>query len=68
MTEKEKQQLVEIAKRHIYEVKRRGDLESRGADSEDFVEASVWAIEDMLLEAYQLGRAMEREQEGQSNE
>lgn len=68
MTEKEKQQLIEVAKKHMYEVQRRGNLESRGADSEDFIEVSVWSLEAALLEAYQLGRAMEREQGGQSNE
>lgn len=56
MTEKELQQLVDVAKKHIYAIERRGDLENRGNDSEDFVETSVWSIKAALLEAYQLGQ------------
>ena len=56
MTDKELQQLVDIAKKHVYAIERRGDLEDRDNDSEDFVETSVWSIKAMLIEAYKLGQ------------
>lgn len=56
MTEKELKQLVEIAKKHIYKIELRGDLEDRGNDTEDFVETSVWSIKAALIEAYKLGQ------------
>lgn len=51
-----KKQLVEIAKKHSYSIETRGDLESRYNDDEDFIEVSVWSIQAMLEEAYELGR------------
>lgn len=51
-----KKQLVEIAKKHSYSIETRGDLESRHNDDEDFIEMSVWSIQAMLEEAYELGK------------
>lgn len=51
-----KKQLVEIAKKNSYSIETRGDLESRDNDEEDFIELSVWSIQAMLEEAYELGR------------
>lgn len=51
-----KKQLVEIAKKHSYSIETRGDLESRYNDDEDFIEVSVWSIQAMLEDAYELGR------------
>lgn len=51
-----KKQLVEIAKKNSYSIETRGDLESRRNDDEDFIELSVWSIQAMLEEAYELGR------------
>ncbi len=49
--------LLEIAKKNSVAVENRGDLKSRHSDSEDFIEVSVWGIEEMLKAAYELGRA-----------
>ena len=51
-----KKQLVEIAKKNSYSIETRGDLESRHNDDEDFIELSVWSIQAMLEEAYELGK------------
>lgn len=51
-----RKQLVEIAKKNSYRIETRGDLESRHNDDEDFIELSVWSIQSMLEEAYELGR------------
>lgn len=53
--------LLEIAKANSAEIEIRGDLERRYSDSEDFVEVSVWGIEEMLKAAYELGRAAAKE-------
>lgn len=46
----------EIASKHITAVKLRGEtLKQKYNDSDDFVEVSVWALENALKEAYQLG-------------
>ncbi len=52
-TEKE---LLKIAKRYSVSVEQRGDLKVRGSDSEDFIDVSVWGLEQMLQQAYKLGR------------
>lgn len=46
---------MEIAKRNSHAVRGRGDLEARYSDSEDFLDISVWSLQDMLEEAYRLG-------------
>ena len=48
--------LTAIAERHVPQLERRGSLEQRYNDSEDFFETSVWALKDMLKEAYDLGQ------------
>ncbi|MCM1440252.1 MAG: hypothetical protein NC131_13780 [Roseburia sp.] len=52
-TEKE---LLKIAKMYSSAVQERGDLEARHSDSEDFIEISVWSLEQMLQQAYKLGK------------
>lgn len=56
LSEKEFEDLVEIAKKHIYSVETRGDLETHNNDSEDFLNVSVWNIKAVLEEAYKLGK------------
>ena len=38
-----------------YTVEMRGDLDSRMNDEEDFIDISVWALQEMLERAHQLG-------------
>lgn len=52
-TEKE---LLKIAKRYSATVEQRGDLKVRDNDGEDFIDVSVWGLEQMLQQAYKLGR------------
>lgn len=54
MTTEEK--ILEIAKKHFYEIEERGDLETRNNDSADFIDAAVWSIKSALQEAYEAGR------------
>lgn len=48
--------LLEIAKKHCYQVEVRGDLEERMNDSDDFLDIAVWGLKRMLEEAYELGK------------
>ena len=57
MSKNEQKLLYKIASKHSYAIEQRGDLERRWSDSEDFIELSVWSIEEMLKEAYDLGKA-----------
>lgn len=50
-------ELLEIAKKYMTAVEMRGDLDTRGSDSEDFIEVSVWGLEAALKAAYELGKA-----------
>lgn len=50
-------ELLEIAKKYMTSVEMRGDLDTRGSDTEDFIEVSVWGIEAVLKAAYELGKA-----------
>lgn len=49
-------ELLKIAKRFSASVEQRGDLKTRNNDSEDFIDISVWGLEQMLQQAYKLGR------------
>ncbi len=48
--------LLEIAKEYSIAIKERGDLKVRNNDSDDFIDVSVWGLEQMLQQAYKLGR------------
>ena len=52
-TEKE---LLKIAKIYSATIRERGDLEERNSDSEDFIDISVWGLEQMLQQAFKLGK------------
>lgn len=56
LSKKELESLVGIAKKYIYPVEARGDLETCDNDSEDFLEVSVWSIRAALEAAYELGK------------
>lgn len=45
-----------MALQMIPELEGRGDLEAHGNDSEDFIEISVWTLEEALVKAYELGK------------
>lgn len=49
------QALLNIAKKHSWEIENRGDLETRMSDADDFIEVSVWGLKAMLEAAYKLG-------------
>ena len=51
-----KNELLNIAKKHSRAVKMRGDLERQNNDSDDFLDISVWSLQSMLEEAYELGK------------
>ena len=57
LTNKEQRKVLEIAKKHIYGVKERGDLEQRYRDADDFLDVAVWCIRAALEEAYAAGKA-----------
>ena len=56
LTKTEQQKVLEIAKKHIYGVKERCDLEQRYRDADDFLDVAVWCLRDALEEAYALGK------------
>lgn len=56
VTKKQAAALLKIAKEASYTIERRGDIEERGWDGEDFLEVSVKSIEWMLEQAYLLGK------------
>ena len=60
LSKKERESLVEIAKKCIYPVEVRGDLETCDNDSEDFLDVSVWSIKAALEAAYELGKESSR--------
>lgn len=54
---KEKEALLEIARKTLAGMEAREDFEPQNSDSLDFIEASVWGIEEALTAAYLLGKA-----------
>ncbi|HEQ7722690.1 TPA: hypothetical protein VHV97_000635 [Streptococcus pyogenes] len=57
MNKKLEKKLYDIAAKHSYAVEHRGDLKSRHNDGDDYLDMSVWGIEKMLKEAYELGKS-----------
>ena len=45
----------EIAKKEVYGLDKRGNLKPHYCDDEDFIEISVWCLENALVEAYRAG-------------
>ena len=56
MTKKEKKIIVDIAKKFIYDIGVRGDLEYRMNDDEDFIETGVGSLQAALYAAYLAGK------------
>ena len=48
--------LTDIAKKHIPAVKKRGDLRSHCNDDDDFMEISIWELQEALTAAYEAGK------------
>ena len=55
LTKRQQRKVLAVAKKHIYGVKDRGDLEARYHDAEDFLDIAVWCLKAALEEAYELG-------------
>ena len=55
LTKQQQCKVLAVAKKHIYGVKGRGDLEARYHDAEDFLDIAVWCLKAALEEAYELG-------------
>lgn len=53
--------LTEIAKKNSPTIERRGDLEIRRNDEEDFQEIAIWDLKNMLIAAYELGLNSKKE-------
>ena len=64
LTKKEQRKVLEIAKRVVYGVKERGDLEQRFRDSDDFLDIAVWTLRQAMEEAYALGKEDGRNEKG----
>lgn len=64
LTKKEQRKVLEIAKRVVYGVKERGDLEQRYRDSEDFMDIAVWTLRQAMEEAYALGKEDGKREKG----
>ena len=45
-----------IAKEIIYAIEKRGGLDTRNNDDEDFIETSVWSLKAALEAAYEAGK------------
>lgn len=56
ITKATEKKLLQIAKQYSASVKQRGDLKERNNDADDFIDISVWGLEQMLQKAYALGR------------
>lgn len=56
LSKKEQEQILEVAKQHIFQIADRGDMETRHSDGEDFMDIAVWCLKDALEAAYKLGR------------
>lgn len=54
---KEKDALLEIARKTLAGLETREDFEPQNSDSLDFIEVSVWGLEKALTAAYLLGKA-----------
>ena len=56
------QQLYEIAEKHLFSLEGRGDLIPRMSDDKDFIDVYVVALDKLLKEVYELGKANGKKQ------
>lgn len=66
--EKVESKLLKIAMKNSAGMRGRGTFERFGYDSGDFLEVSVWGLEDMLREAYEEGFADGKRKEKRKRE
>ncbi len=64
LTKREQRKVLTIAKRVVYGIKERGDLEQRFIDSEDFIEIAVWTLREAMEEAYARGKEDGKNEKG----
>ena len=57
MTNEEYKKIVQIARNHIPGLEGRKDLAPMYSDELDFIDVSVWCLEDALAAAYEAGKA-----------
>ena len=56
ISKRDYEELLEIAKEAMYAIEKRGDLETRDNDEEDFLEVSAWGIREALIQAFEYGK------------
>lgn len=56
LKDKEWKGILNIVDKRTDIIKNRGDLEQHGSDGEDFIEVSVWELEELLVRAFLLGK------------
>lgn len=64
---KEERQYILKAAKQIPAINRRGDLDRRYSDCEDFIETSVWSLEMALTEAFLAGKGLLKVDGGYEN-
>ena len=57
--------VLEVAKKHLCEVRERGSLKIMNSDSLDFIEVSVASLEDALVAAFNLGKQMKAQDDAE---
>lgn len=56
MTIEEKKKIEKLAMENCFLIAERGGLETRHSDELDFLDMSVWTIEELMTKAYEMGK------------
>ena len=57
MTIEEKQKIEKLAMENCFLIAERGGLDTRHSDELDFLDMSVWTIEELMIKAYEMGKS-----------
>lgn len=57
ITKAEEKKIEKMAIKECWMIEERGGLDTRNNDHDDFIDMAVWTIKDLMIKAYELGKA-----------
>ena len=57
ITKAEEKKIEKMAIKECWMIEERKGLDTHNSDEEDFLDMAVWTLKDLLIKAYELGKA-----------
>jgi len=58
ITKAEEKKIEKMAIKECWMIEERKGLDTHNSDEEDFLDMAVWTLKDLLIKAYELGKAV----------